>query len=613
MKILVSCVPFDKGKSGISVCIREQVKALSEAGHELTLILEPDAAEQFPGYDKILLPGWTRRAVFSMLYHLFILPFRIRKGHFDFCVICAANRRAFAFYPCFTIAIVHDLSQYHVKAKYDAFRMFYIRHVLPFFVRRAPVVAAISKSTQNDLEKFWHIPHEKLRLVPDGLTLSVPAASPGTPWRERIGLRRPYLLYISRLEHPGKNHVRLIQAFDCLPAELADRFDLVMPGAKWEGSEPVFAAAEQSPHADHFYFPGFIDDADLDEAFSASSGYIFPSLFEGFGLSLIEAMHRGVPCACSATSSLGEIGEGCAILFDPENIDEIADAMRTLLTDREGNAVRIQKGYLRAAEFSWKNNAEILVQIFRGHKAKRPSVFGVSIDNCTMTNALTQIDSAVQHARETGLCAELFFVNAHCLNLAYSDCAYRGILNHADAVWPDGSGVRTAGRLLGFDVPENVNGTDLFPLLCNGRRSLYLLGARPGVAEAAAENVRRLYPAARIAGTHHGYFANADEERRTIDEINAANPDLLLVAFGVPAQEKWIDAHRKELHCGAALAVGGLLDFVSGRIPRAPLWMRRAGIEWIYRLYQEPVRLFRRYVLGNPLFLFRVLKEKITK
>ena len=133
------------------------------------------------------------------------------------------------------------------------------------------------------------------------------------------------------------------------------------------------------------------------------------------------------------------------------------------------------------------------------------------------------------------------------------------------------------------------------------------------MAEAAAENVRRLYPAARIAGTHHGYFANADEERRTIDEINAANPDLLLVAFGVPAQEKWIDAHRKELHCGAALAVGGLLDFVSGRIPRAPLWMRRAGIEWIYRLYQEPVRLFRRYVLGNPLFLFRVLKEKITK
>ena len=97
------------------------------------------------------------------------------------------------------------------------------------------------------------------------------------------------------------------------------------------------------------------------------------------------------------------------------------------------------------------------------------------------------------------------------------------------------------------------------------------------------------------------------EERAVIARINALAPDILLVAMGVPRQEKWIAAHRKELVCGAAMAVGGLLDFVSERIPRAPLWMRKLGIEWCFRLYQEPLRLFRRYVIGNPLFLLRVL------
>ena len=157
MRILLSCVPYDGGKSGISVCMREQVAALKAAGHSPTLIVEHDAAGDFPDDRKILLPAWTRRPLFSMLYHLFILPFRIRRRDFDFCLICAANRRALAFYPLPTIAVVHDLSQYHVTAKYDAFRMFYIRHVLPFFVRRAAVAAAISHSTAADLQTFWKI------------------------------------------------------------------------------------------------------------------------------------------------------------------------------------------------------------------------------------------------------------------------------------------------------------------------------------------------------------------------------------------------------------------------------------------------------------------------
>ena len=232
----------------------------------------------------------------------------------------------------------------------------------------------------------------------------------------------------------------------------------------------------------------------------------------------------------------------------------------------------------------------------------RPVIFGVPCDNVTMAEALDKLDDLV-HGRN-GFAA---FINAHCLNIACRDPEYRAVLEAADAVWPDGSGVKLAGRILGFRVPENVNGTDMFPLLCANPYRIYMLGAAPGVAETAMKKAAAAFPEAKFVGASPGFFADEADERAVIDRINALDPDVLLVAMGVPLQEKWIHRHRAELKCGVALAVGGLLDFVSGRIPRAPMWMRKCGIEWCYRLYREPVRLFRRYVIGNPLFVLRLL------
>ncbi len=534
MKILVSCVPFDRGKSGISVYIRGLTAALAARGHELTLIVEKDAAESFPGFSKIVLPGFCRRAVFSMLYHLWVLPFRINFRKYDMAIICAANRRAFCRYPVFTAAVVHDLSQYHVDAKYDRLRMFYIRHLLPRCVRKAQAPVAISHSTAADMTEYWHIPAERIRVIPDGLSVSGTEDADAGPWLQNSGITRPFVLYISRLEHPGKNHENLIRAWDLLPPEIADSYDLVLAGASWNGSEKIFQAAAASPRADHIRFPGFVKPELLPALYRRASGYVFPSLFEGFGLSLIEAMHFGLPCCCSETSSLGEIGKGAALLFDPRNPRSIAEALEKLLTDESLREELRRAGKKRAGEFTWENAAAGFTALDR-----RPRIFGIPCDNVTMARALEQLDGMVR--KRSGFAA---FVNAHCLNTACRDREYAAILEEADAVWPDGSGVRMAGRILGFPVPENVNGTDMFPLICSRPYRIYMLGAAPGVAETAM---------------------------------------------------------RK------AVAVGGLLDFVSERIPRAPLWMRRAGLEWCYRLRQEPIRLFRRYIFGNPLFILRLL------
>ncbi|MEO0423772.1 MAG: WecB/TagA/CpsF family glycosyltransferase, partial [Pseudomonadota bacterium] len=199
------------------------------------------------------------------------------------------------------------------------------------------------------------------------------------------------------------------------------------------------------------------------------------------------------------------------------------------------------------------------------------------------------------------------FVNAHGYNVMWGSASYREALESADALFPDGTGVRWAARWAG-ERADNLNGTDMFPLLCRAARdaglSVFLLGARPGIAERVAQTAGRLAPGLRIAGTHHGYFdADSAEERAVIDQVNGSGADILLVATGVPHQDEWLARHHAHLSVGAALGVGGLFDFYSGRIPRAPRWLRELGGEWLFRLYQEPMRLFRRYVVGNPAFL----------
>ena len=586
MKILVDVIPFDGGKSGISQYALHVVQSLSEAGHELTLVAEPGIGPRFfPGYRVLEAPAWTRRAVFSMLWHLFLLPRRIRRTGCDAMLVLAANRRALSRCPIPVVGVVHDLSQYHVAAKYDAFRMFYIKRVLPHYVRRMHRVVAISKSTAADLVRYWKIPERMISIVYNGFTPPDPVPRTKVPGPTSI-------LYISRLEHPGKNHVGLIEAYGKLPREVADAHPLVLAGGDWNGSEAVRIAVAASPYRERIRLTGFVPNEELPRLWSEAAAYAFPSRFEGFGLSLLEAMAAGVPVVCSKTSSLGELGEGVAELFDPEDTDEIAAALMKVLTG--DNAGRIAAGKARAAEFSWTKCAAGLLDAF-----PKASVFGVPIRCETMKEALARIGSA----RDPSQPKFFAFVNAHCLNLAYRDAAYAEILRRCDCVWPDGTGVRMAGRRLGFPVPENVNGTDMFPLL-EGR--VFLYGAAPGVAERAAENIRTKYPRMTVVGTADGF----GDEREVIASVNRANPDILLVAKGVPRQEKWIADHLGELRCGCAIAVGGLLDFVSGRIPRAPLWMRRCGIEWLYRLKCEPVRMFRRYVIGNPLFLMRLRGER---
>jgi N-acetylglucosaminyldiphosphoundecaprenol N-acetyl-beta-D-mannosaminyltransferase len=239
--------------------------------------------------------------------------------------------------------------------------------------------------------------------------------------------------------------------------------------------------------------------------------------------------------------------------------------------------------------------------------SERLELFGVNFANSSLAEATAAILAAAQ---DKGGAHTVFFVNPHCFNLARVREDYRAALMQTEHIYPDGSGVVLACRMLNTPLQENVNGTDLFPRLCRAAqeqgRSLYLLGGRPGIAERVQERMIREFPGLRIVGTQHGYFDVATESAQVIAAINAAAPDILLVALGVPQQELWLTEHRAELRVPVRLAVGGLFDFYSGAMRRAPLWLREMGLEWVFRLLMEPRRMFRRYVIGNPLFLLAV-------
>lgn len=225
------------------------------------------------------------------------------------------------------------------------------------------------------------------------------------------------------------------------------------------------------------------------------------------------------------------------------------------------------------------------------------AILGVPFDHVTVDETIARIDAMIASRRPHYLVT----ANVDFLIQAHRDVELRRILLEADLVLCDGTPLLWASRWLGNALPERVAGSDLAPALIRsaaekGQR-LFFLGAAPGVAAEAEAKLKQQYPTLNIVGTYAPPFSHLLEMDHTeiTNRIKAANPDILLVSFGCPKQEKWIAMHHRALGVPVAIGVGATLDFLAGRVKRAPGWMRRTGTEWCYRLLQEPRRLYRRY------------------
>ena len=230
-------------------------------------------------------------------------------------------------------------------------------------------------------------------------------------------------------------------------------------------------------------------------------------------------------------------------------------------------------------------------------------ILGVQVDSVTMAQAVEQVERYMDERKNVLIAT----ANAEMIMRATHDTELRDILNAAALVVPDGAGTVWAAHHLGYAMPERVAGYDLAQELMRiapgKKQKVFFFGSAPGVAEKAKAKAEELYPGIEIVGTRDGYF-KAEDEPAIIAAIKAAQPDLLLVALGVPKQEKWLHAHLQELNVPVAIGVGGTLDVMAGVMKRAPYWMQKAKLEWLFRGLLQPKRAGR--LMALPKFVLKV-------
>lgn len=243
----------------------------------------------------------------------------------------------------------------------------------------------------------------------------------------------------------------------------------------------------------------------------------------------------------------------------------------------------------------------------------RVNLLDTLIDKTDVDRAVAQIDAFV----ESGVPHQIVTANVDFLRIAREDARFRDLINSSDLVVPDGMPLLWSSRLLGDPLPERVTGVELIAecarlSAAKGHR-IFLLGAASGVAEAAATALRQRYPGAQIVATYAPpmYAVTAAEEEKIVSLVREMQPDILFVAFGAPKQDLWIRKNMHRLGVPVCMGVGGAFDFLAGRVRRAPRWMQNRGLEWLYRVIQEPTRLWKRYFVDDlPIFFSLMAQAK---
>jgi glycosyltransferase involved in cell wall biosynthesis len=381
MKIALSTSVIQRGKTGVAQYVFALVQELLAYAdeHEFHLLV---LEEDLPLFEfasarmkLVVVPEKWRGAVKNIFWHQFVLPQWLKQEGIDVLHVPSYRRMLFRA-PCALVSTIHDLAPFHVRGKYDLARMLYGRVAVKHLARRQDAIVAVSTHTAEDVERFFAIPVSDQRVVLNGLDHNRFNLGDKALARERAvtqwQLDRPYFLYVSRLEHPAKNHVRLIEAFNRFKAATGSDWQLALGGSDWHGAEVIHATAAISPFAKDIRFLGFVSDAALPDLYRAAEAFVYPSLFEGFGLPPVEAMACGCPVISSAAGSLSEVVNGAALIIQPDSIDSIAHALGRLAVDSIERGRLMLLGLKNARRFEWKSNAAEVLSIYQ-RAARQPT------------------------------------------------------------------------------------------------------------------------------------------------------------------------------------------------------------------------------------------------
>ncbi len=373
MKIGFSTSVIQRGKTGVAQYVFALLRALLAHAnrHEFNLfVLEEDLPLFDFAKDKMkLIPVAEkfRPAVKNVLWHQTELPKFAKNIDLDVLHV-PSYRRMLWRASCPLVATIHDLAPFHIRGKYDWKRMIYGRVIVKQLARRQDKIIAVSENTARDLEHFFGLGRNRVNVVWNGIDhqrfqpgdVATAKALAAEKWK----LDHPFFLFVSRLEHPGKNHVRLIEAFNQFKSTTKSDWLLALGGSDWHGAEAIHAAAAASPFAADIRFLGFVSDAALPGLYHATDVFIYPSLFEGFGFPPIEAMACGVPVISSTRGSLKEVVADAALTVEPENVADIVDALNKMSSSAAERQHWRTAGFTNAQRFDWNENAAQTLAIY---------------------------------------------------------------------------------------------------------------------------------------------------------------------------------------------------------------------------------------------------------
>lgn len=382
----VVTIDADGGRWGIGRYLRQLMHEFARHGMEwrFDVFTAPSDASVFVpksrAIRRIHTAHFWKYPWLNLLWFQLRLPWLCWRRRLDVLFLPGANRRIPLWAPCPIVGTVHDLAVKHLPHKYTPLHKLYYNRVMPPSISRLAFVITPSEHTKRDVLSFCTVPEENIRVIPHGVDRTVYYPRDPRECRVRLtrtlGLSEPYILYVSRIEHPGKNHLCLIRAFERIKQTTPIPHHLVLVGSERERSSKVLSYARTSPVSEAIRFTGFVSEETLTDLYGGADLFVHPSLFEGFGLPVLEAMSCRIPVACAGNASLPEVVGTAAVFFDPTDEKQMASVVARLLLDSGRRCRLAQAGLERSHRFSWSETAARTLEVLRDVAAQGPFADG---------------------------------------------------------------------------------------------------------------------------------------------------------------------------------------------------------------------------------------------
>jgi glycosyltransferase involved in cell wall biosynthesis len=366
-----------RGKSAVGAYLLQLLKRIPPSGGQYELFgweFDSFAYKEVAPQLNFIPQGSVNRRLANLSWHMFQYPKFAKERAYAACFFPAAHKRLPNNSPCPAIGTIHDMAAYWgVRENKDPLGRI-IRFVFPNILRQMEKIIAVSAFVKQELIDIAKVKESRIEVVPDGIDTTVfyprPKNADSVVLIQPFSFRQPYILYTSRIEHPVKNHIKLIEAFDIFKEITHYPHKLILAGDESHGAEKVKAAASSATYKTDIFFPGHFSQKHLPELYAGADMVAIPSLYEGFGMGILEAMASGVPAACARAASLPETADHAALYFDPNDAEDMADRLVTLATNRTVYHNCRSLGLERVKAYSWERCAERTLGIIQAMAGK---------------------------------------------------------------------------------------------------------------------------------------------------------------------------------------------------------------------------------------------------